>query len=117
MWPAHCGITYTAHATDQQRTRLMVHARTSGRETYPNPYISFISVLPTGNTDSENYAWRHLRSLAASEVKPVMKQHGFIVNGFEEYRYSKVFAAYNWNILENCGKASRLSASTGTVNE
>ncbi|EIW83877.1 WLM-domain-containing protein [Coniophora puteana RWD-64-598 SS2] len=78
----------------------MVHVRINERETNPNQHINFISVLSVGNADSESEARTLMRALAA-QVRPVMKQHGFTVNSFEEYEYNKVFAGRNWNAGEN----------------
>ncbi|KIM84879.1 hypothetical protein PILCRDRAFT_817694 [Piloderma croceum F 1598] len=70
----------------------MVHVRLNERESNPNPYINFISVLDAEEEDAR----RLIRALAA-QVKPVMKTHGFTVNSLEEYEYNKVFAGRNWN--------------------
>ena len=60
----------------------MVHLRLNEKETNPNPYINFITVLPTPGHERER-ARQLLRALAA-QVKPVMKAHGFTINSFEE---------------------------------
>lgn len=65
----------------------MVHVRLNERESNPNKYINFISVLPaaTQAPHSEGDARELLRALAA-QVRPVMKDHGFAVNRLEEVR-------------------------------
>lgn len=60
----------------------MVHLRLNEKETNPNPYINFITALPTSGDERER-ARQLLRALAA-QVKPVMKAHGFTINSFEE---------------------------------
>jgi hypothetical protein len=60
----------------------MVHLRLNEKETNPNPFINFITALPTPGGGRER-ARELLRALAA-QVKPVMKAHGFTVNSFEE---------------------------------
>jgi hypothetical protein len=57
----------------------MVHVRLNERESNPNPYINFISVL-----DAEEEDARQLIRALAAQVKPVMKTHGFTVNSLEE---------------------------------
>jgi len=57
----------------------MVHVRLNERESNPNPYINFISVL-----DAEEEDARQLIRALAAQVKPVMKTHGFAVNSLEE---------------------------------
>lgn len=57
----------------------MVHVRLNERESNPNPAINFISVL-----DPEDKAARELMRALAAQLKPMMKQHGFSVNSFEE---------------------------------
>ncbi|EGN99171.1 hypothetical protein SERLA73DRAFT_73725 [Serpula lacrymans var. lacrymans S7.3] len=74
----------------------MVHVRLNERETNPNPYINFISVLPVSDTRPQEEARQLMRALAA-QIKPVMKGHGFSINSFEEYEYNRVFAGRNWN--------------------
>ncbi|KAF8527641.1 WLM domain-containing protein [Hysterangium stoloniferum] len=69
----------------------MVHTRINGRASNPNPHINFISTL-----DQDNDALELLHALAA-QLKPVMKDHGFTVNSFEEYETNKVFLGRNWN--------------------
>jgi len=74
----------------QQRAynlRVMVHLRLNERETNPNPYINFITALPTSGDERER-ARQLLRALAA-QVKPVMKGHGLTVNSFEEVRVTE----------------------------
>ena len=63
----------------------MVHLRINEREPNPNPYVNFISVLPMRNPEVQEAARQLLRALAA-QVKPVMKEHGFVVNSLEEVR-------------------------------
>ncbi|KAH7887774.1 WLM-domain-containing protein [Phlebopus sp. FC_14] len=74
----------------------MVHLRLNERESNPNPFVNFISVLPMADATAEGAAHQLLRGLAA-QVKPVMKAHGFAVNSLEEYEYNRVFAGRNWN--------------------
>ncbi|EJD49034.1 WLM-domain-containing protein [Auricularia subglabra TFB-10046 SS5] len=74
----------------------MVHVRLNEREANPNQFINFISPLPAGNEDD---ARELLRALAA-QVKPVMKDHGYTVNSFEEYEHNPVFLGRNWNAGE-----------------
>jgi hypothetical protein len=57
----------------------MVHVRLNERESNPNPYINFISIL-----DAEEEDARQLIRALAAQVKPVMKTHGFTVNSLEE---------------------------------
>ncbi|KAF9524858.1 WLM domain-containing protein [Crepidotus variabilis] len=73
----------------------MVHLRYNEKESNPNPRINFITPLP-GDVERQEDAHQLLRALAA-QVRPVMKQHGFSVNSFEEYEYNEVFAGRNWN--------------------
>ena len=61
----------------------MVHVRLNEREANPNPHINFIKPLAIGDSAAEDDARQLLRALAA-QVKPVMKEHGFIINSFEE---------------------------------
>ncbi|TDL25486.1 WLM-domain-containing protein [Rickenella mellea] len=77
-------------------------ARYNEREANPNKHITFITALPMPGTPepfSEQDARQLLRALAA-QVRPVMKDHGFAVNSFEEYEYNRVFAGRNWNAGE-----------------
>ncbi|KIJ25625.1 hypothetical protein M422DRAFT_216668 [Sphaerobolus stellatus SS14] len=69
----------------------MVHTRINERVANPNPHINFIASL-----DDAEEARELLRALAA-QVKPIMKNHGFTVNSFEEYEHNKVFLGRNWN--------------------
>ncbi|KAF8920291.1 WLM domain-containing protein [Mucidula mucida] len=71
----------------------MVHVRLNEKESNPNAHINFITPLPA---DDEDDARQLLRALAA-QVRPVMKQHGFSINSFEEYEHNAVFAGRNWN--------------------
>lgn len=67
-------------------TVAMVHNRFNERETNPNPHINFITPLPMPGAESpysEVDARQLLRALAA-QVRPIMKNHGFAVNSFEE---------------------------------
>ncbi|KAJ3530423.1 hypothetical protein NMY22_g8574 [Coprinellus aureogranulatus] len=73
----------------------MVHLRLNENESNPNPFINFITALPSVEEIQEE-SRQLLRALAA-QVKPVMKSHGFTVNSFEEYEYNSVFAGRNWN--------------------
>ncbi|TEB33376.1 WLM-domain-containing protein [Coprinellus micaceus] len=73
----------------------MVHLRLNETESNPNPFINFITALPSLE-DIQEESRQLLRALAA-QVKPVMKSHGFSVNSFEEYEYNAVFAGRNWN--------------------
>ncbi|KAG8903520.1 hypothetical protein FRB99_003176 [Tulasnella sp. 403] len=79
----------------------MVHLRLNEKEVNPNPYINWITSLPTseGSYPSSDDARELLRALAA-QVKPLMKVHGFQVNSFEEYEHNRVFAGRNWNAGE-----------------
>ena len=65
----------------------MVHTRINERTTNPNPYINFITALPsfrhTRDSVEDPQATELLRALAA-QLKPVMKARGFTVNSFEE---------------------------------
>ncbi|KAF8311702.1 WLM-domain-containing protein [Clavulina sp. PMI_390] len=71
----------------------MVHTRINEKVDSPNPYVNFISALPTsGAVSSHEDSIKLLRALAA-QVKPVMKAHGFVVNSLEEARR-------NWNAGE-----------------
>lgn len=93
----------------------MVHVRLNEKESNPNAHINFITPLPA---DDEDDARQLLRALAA-QVRPVMKQHGFSINSFEEvgmpsalaldcvtapqYEHNAVFAGRNWNNGETVG--------------
>jgi hypothetical protein len=69
----------------------MVHNRYNERETNPNPHINFITPLPFPGAESpysEEDARQLLRALAA-QVRPIMKNHGFAVNSFEEVRHAR----------------------------
>lgn len=64
----------------------MVHVRLNEKESNPNPHINFISTLPypdDGSAPSAEDAKELLKALAA-QVKPIMKDHGFVINSFEE---------------------------------
>lgn len=74
----------------------MVHIRINEKKANPNPHVSFISVLPVGDTAAEDQARQVLEALAA-QVKPIMKKHGFAVNSLEEYEFNHVFSGRNWN--------------------
>ena len=66
----------------------MVHLRINATEANPNPHINFTSVLPmpgAQSPSSEEDAKQLLRALAA-QVRPIMKNHGFVINSFEEVR-------------------------------
>jgi len=67
----------------------MVHLRINDPEANPNPHVNFTAAF-----DDEG---RHLLRALAAQVRPIMKQHGFIINSFEEYEYNPVFAGRNWN--------------------
>ncbi|KAF9046953.1 WLM-domain-containing protein [Hymenopellis radicata] len=71
----------------------MVHVRLNEKESNPNAHINFITPLPA---DDEDDARQLLRAFAA-QVRPIMKQHGFVINSFEEYEHNSVFAGRNWN--------------------
>ena len=60
----------------------MVHLRLNETESNPNPFINFVTALPSLE-DIQEESRQLLRALAA-QVKPVMKGHGFSVNSFEE---------------------------------
>ena len=60
----------------------MVHLRLNENEANPNPHVNFITVLPMADQER---ARQLLRALAA-QVKPIMKDHGFVVNSLEEVR-------------------------------
>ncbi|KLO09895.1 WLM-domain-containing protein [Schizopora paradoxa] len=80
----------------------MVHHRINERETQPNKHINFITPLRMPQMPppfSEEDARQLLRALAA-QVRPIMKNHGFEVNSFEEYEYNRVFAGRNWEAGE-----------------
>ncbi|KAL4081832.1 WLM domain-containing protein [Scleroderma yunnanense] len=68
----------------------MAHVRINEREANPNPCINFITILPVGDTTAEDEARQLLRALAA-QVKPIMKEHGFM------YEFNRVFSGRNWN--------------------
>ncbi len=63
----------------------MVHLRLNEKENGPNPYINFITGLryDAGYGPSAEDATHLLKALAA-QVKPLMKDHGFLVNSLEE---------------------------------
>ena len=64
----------------------MVLHRFNERESRPNKHINFITALPAPGIPhpySEEDARQLLRALAA-QVRPIMKNHGFEVNSFEE---------------------------------
>ena len=61
----------------------MVPVRLNEKEANPNPHINFITALPVNDATQEEDARQLLRALAA-QVRPVMKNHGFVVNRFEE---------------------------------
>ena len=66
----------------------MVHHRINERETQPNKHINFVTPLRMPQVPppfSEEDARQLLRALAA-QVRPIMKNHGFEVNSFEEVR-------------------------------
>jgi len=84
----------------------MVHHRINERETQPNKHINFVTALPMPNVPppfSDEDARQLLRALAA-QVRPIMKNHGFEVNSFEEYEYNRVFAGRNWEAGEVIGE-------------
>jgi hypothetical protein len=66
-------------------TRIMVHLRLNENETNPNPHVNFITALPMADLRDQDRACQLLRALAA-QVKPIMKDHGFVVNSLEEVR-------------------------------
>jgi hypothetical protein len=66
-------------------TRIMVHLRLNENETNPNPHVNFITALPMSDPRDQEQARQLLRALAA-QVKPIMKDHGFVVNSLEEVR-------------------------------
>ncbi|KAG1747179.1 WLM domain-containing protein [Suillus paluster] len=74
----------------------MVHVRINERGANPNPPINFVSVLPMVDATLEDDARQLMRALA-TQVRPVMKEHGFTVNSLEEYEYNRVFAGRNWS--------------------
>lgn len=63
----------------------MVPVRLNEKEANPNPHINYITALPVNDAAQEEDARQLLRALAA-QVRPVMKNHGFVVNRFEEVR-------------------------------
>ena len=70
-------------------TRIMVHLRLNENETNPNPHVNFITALPMADPRDQERARQLLRALAA-QVKPIMKDHGFVVNSLEEVRRRSV---------------------------
>ncbi|TFL03979.1 WLM domain-containing protein [Pterulicium gracile] len=75
----------------------MVHVRLNAQTSNPNPFVNFITALPThGNPQDSQQALELLNALAA-QVKPIMKSHGFTVNSLEEYEHNQVFSGRNWN--------------------
>lgn len=78
----------------------MVHLRLNEKEANPNPYINFITTLPSSG-DVRERARQLLRALAA-QVKPVMKAHGFTVNSFEEVRVKIPMTFLNTVKLRAC---------------
>lgn len=74
----------------------MVHLRLNETEPNPNTHVNFITAMPMADSRDQERARQLLRALAA-QVKPVMKEHGFVVNSLEEYEYNHVFAGRNWN--------------------
>ena len=62
----------------------MVHTRINERSTNPNPYINFISALPSNRHSRDDQEATELMRALAAQLKPVMKAHGFTVNSFEE---------------------------------
>lgn len=66
-------------------TRIMVHLRLNENETNPNPHVNFITAMPMADPQGQEKARQLLRALAA-QVKPIMKDHGFVVNSLEEVR-------------------------------
>lgn len=62
--------------------------RLNERTPRPNPHINFITGLPGAKQDD---AVDILKAVAA-QFKPIMKDHGFRVNSFEEYEWNRVFA-------------------------
>lgn len=63
----------------------MVHLRLNEKESNPNPHVNFISHLPCaeGFVPSAEDAKELLRALAA-QIKPIMKEYGFVVNSLKE---------------------------------
>ena len=59
--------------------------RLNERETNPNPHVNFITALPRRDEEDEENARQLLRALAA-QVKPVMQEHGMVVNSLNEVR-------------------------------
>jgi DNA-dependent metalloprotease WSS1 len=64
----------------------MVHLRLNEAEANPNPHINFITALPAPDHTEQQSARQLLRALAA-QVRPIMKNHGFSVNSFEEVNF------------------------------
>lgn len=67
----------------------MVHLRLNENETNPNPHVNFITAMPMADPRDQEKARQLLRALAA-QVKPIMKDHGFVVNSLEEVRGKSV---------------------------
>ncbi|KIM33246.1 hypothetical protein M408DRAFT_326031 [Serendipita vermifera MAFF 305830] len=65
-------------------------------EANPNPHVSFITPLKTGDEGTESVALGILKALAA-QVRPIMKKHGLEITSFEEYEHNSVFLGRNWN--------------------
>lgn len=61
----------------------MVHLRLNEHEPNPNPHVNFIAALSMPDPHEQEQARQLLRSLAA-QVRPIMKDHGFVVNSLEE---------------------------------
>ncbi len=61
----------------------MVHLRFNESEPNPNPHVNFITALRTADSREQERARQLLRTLAA-QVKPIMKDHGLVVNSLEE---------------------------------
>lgn len=76
----------------------MVHLRLNDPDTSRNPYINYITSLPSYPDHEE--AHRRLQQLAAL-FKPIMKKHGLQINSFEEYEPNPEFSGRNWNAGEN----------------
>ena len=78
----------------------MVLHRFNERESRPNKHINFITALPAPGIPqpySEEDARQLLRALAA-QVRPIMKNHGFEVNSFEEVLRFSLLSCKSQNI-------------------
>ena len=69
----------------------MVHLRLNENEANPNPHVNFITALPIAADPQDQERARQLLRALAAQVKPIMKDHGFVVNSLEEVRGRRSF--------------------------